>query len=139
MKRDSAKKYRVANRDKINAKQREWCKLHPLTKERQNFYKKGIGNKTKEKYLIVERNRKYLKRYGLTLEEYNLMNAKQNGLCWICNQPNITGQSLYVDHNHTTGKVRKLLCNKCNKGIGDFDEDISRIERAIQYLKDHTE
>lgn len=79
--------------------------------------------------------------YGITLLDYNEMFEKQNGLCFICGNPEISGISrdnnLLVDHNHATGKVRKLLCNNCNRGLGAFRDNIAIMERAIQYIKDH--
>lgn len=84
-----------------------------------------------------------LKNYGVTLKEYDEMFAKQNGLCFICGNPEITrtkgGQirRLSIDHDHVTGKVRNLLCDACNRGIGNFHDNIIAMERAIQYIKDH--
>lgn len=77
--------------------------------------------------------------YGITLEEYNRLIDKQNGLCAICGNPpkggSPTNQRLHVDHDHTTGKVRGLLCKNCNTAIGFLGEDLSRIEASIRYLK----
>lgn len=81
-----------------------------------------------------------LKKYGITNKEYIEMSEKQNHCCAICNKPetteNIKGiiSSLAVDHCHTTGKVRGLLCGNCNKGIGLFKDDISNLQKAIEYL-----
>lgn len=82
--------------------------------------------------------------YGISIETYELMHDAQGGLCAICGKPEITidhrtqkVQRLSVDHCHTTGKVRSLLCGKCNKGIAAFDEDRSLLSKAIIYLKKH--
>jgi hypothetical protein len=81
------------------------------------------------------RNR--LKKFGLTPEQYEQMNKDQNGLCAICHKPETTAKKerLAVDHDHETNAVRGLLCNKCNVGIGQFDDNMERLENAVDYLK----
>lgn len=78
-------------------------------------------------------------RYGITEEAYHAMYARQSGACAICQKPetkHIKGSlaTLAVDHDHTTGVVRGLLCSKCNRGLGMFHEDIARLTVAIAYL-----
>ena len=80
-------------------------------------------------------------RYGLTRAEYDTMLQKQNGVCAICSCVDTTvvngGQCLLsVDHDHETGKIRGLLCHKCNTGIGMLATPENCI-RAAQYLKAH--
>lgn len=87
--------------------------------------------------------RKNLKNdFNLTLEEYNDMHSKQNGLCMICQQPETTMQRgkvvwLSVDHDHKTGAIRGLLCRSCNTGLGAFNDDTDKIKQAIKYLKEY--
>lgn len=78
-----------------------------------------------------------LKKYGITLSEYNEMLEKQSGECAICGEDGSVGKwgKLYVDHDHKTGKVRGLLCSKCNFAIGQFNDDYNLLLRAISYLK----
>lgn len=75
--------------------------------------------------------------YGITLEQYNSMVKLQNNLCLLCNRTNLNqwGTDLVVDHCHSTGKVRGLLCDKCNKGLGQFEDNIEVMIKAINYLK----
>ena len=84
-------------------------------------------------------NRGYeLKRvYGISLEAYERMFREQNGACKICGKQNLDGRTLSVDHDHSTGTVRGLLCIKCNSGIGYFYEDQKLFEAAVAYLKHH--
>jgi hypothetical protein len=83
----------------------------------------------------------FLKRtYGVDLDWYNSQHAKQSGVCAICNKPEtavIHGRqmSLAVDHCHDTGKVRALLCNSCNQGIGMLKHDRDLLQKAIAYLE----
>lgn len=61
------------------------------------------------------------------------MLAAQNNRCGICEK--IFSGPPYVDHDHATGKVRALLCNRCNLGIGHFYDDPALLQRAISYLQ----
>lgn len=74
-----------------------------------------------------------LGRYGLSVEQYNSLLDRQNGVCAICRK--IDGDiSLSVDHDHQTGEVRGLLCSLCNKGLGHFDDNPQLLQEAINYL-----
>ena len=82
------------------------------------------------------------KRYGITIEQYNEMLAEQNGCCAICEKPEaneIGGKttSLAVDHDHTTGKIRALLCSNCNRGLGLFNDDAALLAKAQSYVLYH--
>jgi hypothetical protein len=74
--------------------------------------------------------------YGLTPEEYDAMLVAVDGKCTICRKaPKV--KALAVDHCHTTGKVRGILCDKCNMGIGYFDDNLDLLQKAIEYLKEN--
>ena len=80
--------------------------------------------------------------FGIGIDEYEQMHAAQNGLCAICQRPERHSHkgvtpALCADHDHTTGKVRALLCMDCNRGIGCFDENILITTAALEYLKKH--
>jgi hypothetical protein len=83
---------------------------------------------------------RFKQRYGITQQEYEQMVADQRGLCAICGKPPIGkghNTKLHVDHDHTTGKIRKLLCHFCNHGLGNFKDDPQSLERAAMYLRSH--
>lgn len=84
--------------------------------------------------LVINRRRSDLSRkYGITEPEYLALLASQGNACAICcTQPN--GQRLAVDHDHTTGKVRGLLCGHCNKALGLFGDDADRLRKAAEYV-----
>lgn len=82
------------------------------------------------------RRSSWLRQYGITPAEYDAMFAAQAGLCAICKNHQ-TARRLAVDHCHTTGKVRGLLCTRCNSGIGQFKEDPGLFARALFYLEQH--
>jgi hypothetical protein len=87
----------------------------------------------------VTNRRAHLKlKYGITLEQYDEMHKKQNGVCAICKKPCRTGQRLGVDHNHSTGQKRGLLCMACNRAIGLLEEKISYLASAARYLAAYT-
>jgi len=80
-----------------------------------------------------------LRKYGLTVEAYNAMLAQQGGGCAICGGgPNSRGRRFAVDHCHGTGRVRGLLCSKCNTALGLLDDDPLRCEAAAAYLRKHS-
>jgi len=96
----------------------------------------------------VEKEREYAKRtqfernlritYGLSREEYEVLKASQNNRCAICNAEGTLEKRLVVDHDHKTGRVRQLLCDTCNRGIGLLGDDADRLQKAADYLKTFT-
>lgn len=106
---------------------------------------KNVNNRT-ESYIKMKKKISMKaglkKKYNLSLEDYNRMLKEQNNVCKICNKPeihlNINNeiQRLSVDHCHTTGKIRGLLCKKCNSMLGQAGDDIDILLAGIEYLKD---
>lgn len=104
---------------------REFRKKNP---DKQKQYDK-TRRESKKRFWITSR-------YGLTPEEFDAMKASQNNVCAICgtNRDLGRGRELHVDHNHETGKVRGLLCNFCNRGLGLFRDNIELLDKAKEYL-----
>jgi hypothetical protein len=74
--------------------------------------------------------------YGITMADFENKLKEQNNCCAICESDKPGGNgNFYVDHNHTTGKVRGLLCHWCNFMIGQSREDINILKAGIKYLK----
>jgi len=94
----------------------------------------------------MQRNHSLIKKYGITLEDFWIMWFAYKGKCGICGitmklPENRQGQSLdvvAVDHDHKTGRVRGLLCNACNKGLGLFKDSIQNLDNAKEYLNVRT-
>lgn len=107
------KVYVVKNREAVNSYQRDYCKKNP----------------------DKVRNRSYKHSYGITLEAYNQILTKQNGVCAICKSQDQFKARLSVDHVHHTKIVRGLLCHKCNVALGLLSEDTCRIKRALEYVQ----
>lgn len=87
-----------------------------------------------------QRRHDYMRRYGVTWEQYEQMLADQNGTCAICPRTSSgKGRPLDVDHDHVTGKARGLLCSRCNRGISFFLDDPELLRSAIAYLEMYIE
>ena len=71
--------------------------------------------------------------YGISEDEFDQMMINQESKCYIC-KGNNGSIALCIDHDHLTGKVRGLLCNKCNRGLGLFSDDLVLLKRAMDYL-----
>jgi len=94
------------------------------------------NNPEKEKKLQQKYyNLSKLRKFGISEEEYKLLKESQNHSCAICNTLEDPNKSLAIDHCHTTGKVRGLLCTACNLAIGGFKDNIDLLKSAIKYLE----
>ena len=78
------------------------------------------------------------KKYGISLADRDELLEAQGNRCAICLTTD-PGRSWHIDHDHVTGKVRGILCFGCNVGLGVFQDDESRMRRAIRYLKQNKE
>lgn len=78
----------------------------------------------------------FIKRmYGITLEQYKEILISQKYKCKICKKKCPTGKALAIDHSHSTGKIRGLLCWRCNMGIGQFNDNVKLLVAAARYLR----
>lgn len=103
------------------------CKDCSADYHRTNRHKYG-GHKSRQYSLK--------KNFQMTHDDYLGMFERQDGKCAICQttKPGSWGQYLCIDHDHATGKVRGLLCNSCNTGLGFFKDDVTALSSAIRYL-----
>lgn len=109
--------------------------LKPLRKRSSGYSKNKLCTVTNcnEKHKALgycDKHYTYIKKYNLSPDEYFKILKKQNLLCAICNEEKF----LVVDHNHKNGEVRGLLCNKCNIGLGHFNDNVSLLNSAIKYV-----
>ncbi len=79
--------------------------------------------------------------YNLSLEDYEEILHQQKGRCKICSKEfnKKNPHDIGIDHNHKTGKIRGILCSKCNIALGALDDDIYKFLSAIKYLEDTKE
>lgn len=85
-----------------------------------------------------------LKAFNLTVEQYDHMFEQQNGLCAICGNPETTTRNgkvkhLAVDHDWKTGKIRALLCARCNTAVGSLGDNLETVYKVVTYLNKHNE
>lgn len=74
-------------------------------------------------------------RYGITSKDFNALFLLQNKCCAICTTQVISKRGFVVDHDHSTNKIRGILCDSCNKGLGSFLDNEEILSNAIKYLK----
>jgi len=132
---DTNRERRQKNRAKYNAasaaQQRRWRATNPK-KYRATI--KAWQTRNRERHLHTRRLAR-IKKYGLSTAEAESVMKARNGLCDICGgPPDGRHKKLVVDHDHTTGRVRGLLCNGCNRGIGYLKDDPKRLRAALRYL-----
>ena len=114
-------------------------KWFEANKERHAEQQRARYRANPEKYRQYFRNHRIKKVYSLSEREYAEMVIRQGGKCGICGKEP-SGEwhgdrSLNIDHCHATGKLRGLLCNKCNRAIGILGDTVESIERVMSYLK----
>jgi hypothetical protein len=108
--RERERKYYLANREKKLQYQKAWA----------------ANNKDRTAVHKIKYN------YGLTEEAYSLLIIQQDYKCKICNKE----EKLHIDHDHNTNKIRGLLCGKCNKALGLFQDDPANLDKAAAYLRE---
>lgn len=126
-KRTYDRAYYQANRTRLLGAQKEY---YTVNLEKIRDYRKEYWTKDREKKLARRRD----SNYGLASGEFERLLAAQGGRCAICKQ---TPKKLCVDHCHGSGKVRGLLCGKCNFAIGHLDDSSEKARAAARYLKSH--
>jgi hypothetical protein len=112
------------HRDAYNARQRAWTE------------------KNRKQVRSLHRDKHLQRIFGLTPDEYDRMLAEQGGVCAICKQPEtkfLNGRitNLVIDHNHSTGHIRGLLCDRCNRMIGYSQDNDWLLRNAAEYLVSH--
>ena len=136
------RQWREQNKQRLKEYNKEWAKQN---KEKRMIYGKkwreDNPEKTKEyhtKYDLTKRHNAHLKRkFGITIEDYETMLDKQQGGCAICGKTEeASKQKLAVDHCHSTGFVRGILCRACNTAIGLFEDNVETMSKAIEYLNE---
>lgn len=110
-------------------------------KERKNAARR-VGTAVDPKYRRDINLRNLLRKYGLTMEEWQAMVNRQDNRCMICGDPpdpnGVRASSrLHVDHDHVTDRNRDLLCTRCNRGVGYFRDDPALLRAAAEYIERH--
>jgi hypothetical protein len=141
----AAREWRAKNPSKNRAAVRRWDKAHPGYKaasarlwyknnrERANARRRMEQAAGKRRH--IDRRKTLKAKYGLTVEAYDEMLVKQNGKCAICLLPP-RNKYLDVDHCHDSDRVRGLLCDLCNRMLGQAREDPALLEAGARYLRE---
>jgi len=126
------------------------CKKCVNIRRRKHYQKNkvriiAVAKKYREKNRERVLHAKRKQTYGITKEQYNKMLEQQNFVCAVCKNPESSRvgkgncadykNSLSVDHNHKTGKIRGLLCSKCNRALGYLQESVEIMQSLISYIK----
>ena len=120
-------------RDQYNAARNAKYATDPEWQERARAAARKWAAENPEK-----RKTQRVKQYGIDGAEYDRMLSEQFGVCAICKSSNTgdkRGGRFHVDHCHSSGKVRGLLCLACNHGLGKFKDSIESLKRAIGYIE----
>lgn len=129
--------YYLKNKDRIKTK---CAQYYQDNQEKCLDYAKAYRELNKEK--LKESQKKYkakdplkhrIAKYKLTTEQYTEMLLDQDNQCKVCLEHFV--KTPCVDHCHTTGRIRGLLCNLCNVGLGAFLDSPKRLKQATQYLR----
>lgn len=141
----SLKEFELFPRDKkVRDGYNSWCyecrreyKKTPQYLAKSRVAKKAHREANYADYRYYE-FKKELRKFNLDIEAYNKLVESQNNSCAICNVPQSElKRRLCIDHDHITGKVRQLLCNLCNVGLGHFKDSEQLLKLAHEYLIRH--
>lgn len=141
----ASREWKQRNKDKVAVKQKEWREKNQEKRkeakaawDKANQEAKKKHNKTfKTKNPLYFIDKHLRNTYGITLDEYNALLTVQNNKCAGCGTDSEKAQrnKLYVDHCHSTGKIRGLLCQQCNTALGMVKDNINTLSSLISYLK----
>jgi len=109
--------YYLKNKEKIISQAKKWAKDNP------------------EKRTKIARNSHITIKYGINIEQEQDIKLKQNNKCPICKAELGAGYKTHIDHSHTTGEIRGILCHACNVLLGHARESAEILQSAVKYLK----
>lgn len=106
----------------------------PESKAKMSIALTNAWKKKRGADYISKRDESLKRDFGISEKQYLDMLEIQGGVCAICGKKE-TSRNLAVDHDHKTGLVRGLLCQKCNTGLGLLSDSLTMLEKAIKYLR----
>lgn len=140
---EKSARYRQRHPERVKAAQKKWREANPEKVKARN--ERGNRARTPEQHREYMREWRKLqpekaksvdlkKRFGIGIDEYRAKEAAQGGMCAACGNPP-GARALAVDHDHDTGVIRDLLCDRCNTSIGLMGESPERLLGLIEYLR----
>jgi Autographiviridae endonuclease VII len=119
-----------ANHEKAVVAAQRWAQRNP---DRVAAYREEYRNRPERKRAM--RDLYYRRTFGITADDVDALIEKQCGKCAICEGVPARAEGWHVDHDHATSRIRGVLCQRCNHGIGLLDEDPARLRAAAEYLE----
>lgn len=123
-------------REDIRSKGKQWQLENPeRTKElSRNYYLRNKDSHNKR-----SSENRLIRTLGITQEEYDDIMKEHDGRCDICHttEPGGPHKKFNLDHDHSTGKLRGILCRRCNTSLGQFEDSVTLMKKAISYLEYH--
>ena len=136
--------YHKAHKEEISERRRRRRETDPAYRQKllaaaqayREAHKEELsGRRRRRRDPMARRKHRLRCIYGISLEEYDAMLDRQGGVCAICKKKPDEGKALFVDHCHITGRVRGLLCGKCNSVLAFGNDDPDILRAAIAYLR----
>lgn len=131
--KETRRTYYKNNKEKLCSKQRDY---YAKNKEKFTAYSRKWRAENPDKMRELR-----LKQYAISQDDYNALLVKQGGVCAVCGAKPFSEEAknrrLSVDHNHISGKVRGLLCIRCNIGLGMLRENLGILRNLIEYIEVH--
>ncbi len=98
-------------------------------------WRRANPEKHKRAYQVRNHRSNLKTRFGMSVEEYNVLVAQSDGVCGICREPESRERKLCLDHDHQTGALRGFLCSRCNLLLGNASDSVELLKQAIRYLR----
>jgi len=134
--RASSKKSRQKHKERRAADLKSWQQANP---EKCYANTKKWSSKNPDKVRVNRRRADLMRKFGITIEQYDSLLLGQGNKCAICKTSELgpSGRRFHVDHDHSTGKNRGILCHFCNVMLGCAKDNTQLLEVAIKYLRAH--
>jgi hypothetical protein len=126
-----SQKYYATHKARLNQRNTEWVKGN---RDRRLDHLRKYQRENASRVARASRQSHLLRKYGLSVCDYEAACERASHACEICGETCPTGTRLSVDHDHMTGSLRGLLCRWCNAGLGHFRDDPTRLAAAVAYL-----
>jgi hypothetical protein len=111
-------------------------KYHKNNRDARNAYNRVYYRNRRKQDPLYSRRQDLKHDFGMSLEDYDTLWESQGRRCKLCGRQREEGERAFdVDHDHSTGKVRGILCCQCNNGLGYFKDNASILKKAAEYLE----
>lgn len=126
------KKYYAIAGEEIKRKKRE---RYQARREKACAWMREFRSNNKERVAVIQRKAHLKRAYGMTPEAWDDLFISQGSKCALCMSLTAGGRGWHVDHDHSTGAVRGIICRNCNLVLGHAKDNIDTLYAAIRYLE----